>query len=85
MTADSQLKMIDVLKHRRHPEMMMLWRKFVKNCKLTAELGSEVEISIDYCHTILTENLIMRRVAAKFITQLLTLEQKVAYCPRRVF
>lgn len=40
------------------------------------ELAHEAGISIGSCHEILTENLLMRRVAAKFVSGLLTLEQK---------
>ncbi|KAL4131595.1 hypothetical protein QTP88_008888 [Uroleucon formosanum] len=40
------------------------------------ELADEAGISIGSCHEILTENLQMRRVAAKFVPRLLTLEQK---------
>ncbi|KAL4126147.1 hypothetical protein QTP88_010376 [Uroleucon formosanum] len=40
------------------------------------ELANEAGISIGSCHEILTENLQMKRVAAKFVPRLLTLEQK---------
>lgn len=61
--------------------MMMLCRKFAKNEKndhrlTVCELAEEVGISIGSFHEILTENLHMRRVATKYVPQLLTLEQK---------
>jgi len=40
------------------------------------ELADEAGISIGPYHEILMKNLQMRRVAAKFVPQLLTLEQK---------
>lgn len=40
------------------------------------EIADEVNISIGSVHTILTEDLGMRRIAAKFMSKLLTIEQK---------
>jgi len=48
-----------------------------ENCRLTIrEVSEEVVICKSSCHTILTEKLKMRRVAAKFVLRLLTEEQK---------
>jgi len=48
-----------------------------ENRRLTIrEVSEEVGICKSSCHTILTEKLKMRRVAAKFVLRLLTEEQK---------
>ena len=47
------------------------------NRRLTVrELAEECAISVDSCHHILTEELKMRRVAAKFVTRLMTSDQQ---------
>ena len=47
------------------------------NCCLTVrEVAEEVSISKTVCHEILTENLGMHRIAAKFVPRLLTDDQK---------
>lgn len=54
-----------------------IYEKVRNDRRLTVrELANEAGISIGSCHEILTENLQMRRVAAKFVPRLLTLEQK---------
>jgi histone-lysine N-methyltransferase SETMAR len=40
------------------------------------ELANEIGVSIGSVHSILTEELGMRRVSAKFVPKLLTMEQK---------
>jgi histone-lysine N-methyltransferase SETMAR len=40
------------------------------------ELANEIEVSIGSAHSILTEDLGMRRESAKFVPKLLTMEQK---------
>ena len=45
------------------------------NCRLTVREVAE-EVSITVCHEILTENLGMHRIAAKFVPRLLTEDQK---------
>jgi len=47
------------------------------NRRLTVrEVAEEVSISKTVCHEILTENLVMHRIAAKFVPRLLTDDQK---------
>ena len=47
------------------------------NCRLTVrEAAEEVSISKTVCHEILTKNLGMHRIAAKFVPRLLTDDQK---------
>jgi len=54
-----------------------IYEKVRNDHRLTVrELANEAGISIGSCHEILTESLQMRRVAAKFVPRLLTLEQK---------
>ncbi|VVC35518.1 Hypothetical protein CINCED_3A017225 [Cinara cedri] len=54
-----------------------IYKKVRNDRRLTVrELANEAGISIGSCHKILTENLQMRRVAAKFVPRLLTSEQK---------
>jgi hypothetical protein len=45
-------------------------------CVTVRELVEEVGISTDSVHSILTDDLAMRRVSAKFVLKLLTMEQK---------
>jgi len=47
------------------------------NCRLTVrEVAEEVSIPKTVCHEILTENLGIHRIAAKFVPRLLTDDQK---------
>ena len=49
----------------------------MQNRRITArELADEVEVSIGSVHTIFTVDLDLRRVSAKFVPKLLTMEQK---------
>jgi len=50
---------------------------FMQDCRITVrELADEVGVSIGSVHTILTADLGLRRVPAKFVLKLLTMEQK---------
>ena len=62
----------------RNPEMVEKVRSLVlKDRRITIrEICDEVEILIGSCQSILTEELGMKRVAAKFVPRLLTLDQK---------
>jgi histone-lysine N-methyltransferase SETMAR len=55
-----------------------LARKLIRtNRRLTVrEISAEVGISYDMCQVILTEDLNMRRVSAKFVPRVITIEQK---------
>jgi len=73
------------LKNRQQPEKIILRRKcvhkFVNARRLTVrqsstKLTDEKRISVKYCRQILTINLQMIKVAAKFVRQLLTSKQK---------
>lgn len=64
----------------RNAENIEAVRQLVKeDRRLTVrELSDDLGISIGSCHMILTEDLGMRRVAAKFVPRLLTADQKEA-------
>ena len=62
----------------KNPEMINKVRDLVlQDRRITIrEICDEVDISMGSCHSILTEDLGMKRVAAKFVPRLLTPEQK---------
>ena len=62
----------------KNPEMVEKVRALVlQDRRITIrEICDEVGISMGSCHSMLTENLGMKRVAAKFVPRLLTPEQK---------
>ncbi|XP_018319216.1 protein GVQW3 [Agrilus planipennis] len=43
---------------------------------IVGEVAEDLNISIDFCHSIFTNDLGMRRVAAKFVVKLLNFDQK---------
>jgi hypothetical protein len=52
------------------------------NSRITVREIAYLSISIGSCHSILIDNLGMRRVAAKFVPKLLDFDQKFATCTR---
>ena len=53
-----------------------VWEKVLEDCHLTMqEIVAEVGISTGSVHSILTENLNLRKVSAKFVPKLLTEQQ----------
>jgi len=54
-----------------------VWTLVMQDCRVTVrELVEEVGISTGSVHSILTNDLAMRRVSAKFVPKLLPMEQK---------
>ena len=69
---------LDSHSHDSHDNFInQVWTLVVQNSRITVrELADEVGVSIGSVHTIVTADLGLRSVSAKFVSKLLTMEQK---------